>query len=250
MKKTIGIIGSTGRMGGVLADVISKSEFAAGTGYGLGQEPPVALSTVFQTNDFVVDFSNASLIAELLKAAIANPKPLVICTTGWSSEDYSDELSQLSATVPVVIATNTSVGAFLQRYLVRKLAGVLAADYDIDIIEKHHRNKIDCPSGTAMTMFNEIKRVKHAIFAADYCTHPLQEGPRPDNYVGMEVVRSGNLPGDHAVSFTSLEEMITVQHVAFDRKLFAKGAVRIVRWLNETEPRPGIYGMAEVLDLQ
>ena len=250
MKKTIGIVGNTGRMGGVLADVINHSEYVVGPGFGLGQEPHVELATVFENNDYVIDFSNASLIGELLQTALDNPKPLLICTTGWAVENYQEQLDRLSAKVPVVVATNTSVGAFLQRYLVRKLAGVLGADYDIDIIEKHHRNKVDCPSGTAMTMFNEIKRVKHAVFAADYNTHTLNEGPRPDNYVGMEVVRSGNLPGDHAVSFTSLEEMITVQHVAFDRKLFAKGAVRIVRWLNENEPAPGIYGMADVLDLQ
>jgi len=250
MKKKIGIVGNTGRMGGVLADVVNSSEFAVGAGFGLGQEPHVELAMVFQENDFVVDFSNASLVVELLKEALINPKPLVICTTGWAVDNYQEQLAELSSQVPVVIATNTSVGAFLQRYLVRKLAGVLAADYDIDIIEKHHRNKVDCPSGTAMTLFKDIRQEKQTIFAAEYTTHPLHEGPRPDNYVGMEVVRSGNLPGDHAVSFISLEEMITVQHVAFDRKLFAKGAVRIVRWLSETTPQPGIYGMADVLNLK
>lgn len=250
MKKTIGIVGCTGRMGGVLTEIINASEFAAGAGYGLGQEPPVELATVFQTNDFVVDFSNASLIETLLSTAITSPKPLVICTTGWPADKYQEQLQRLSAVVPVVIATNTSVGAFLQRYLVGKLAGILDGDYDIDIIEKHHRNKVDCPSGTAMTLFNDIRREKQEVFGADYSTFPLSEGPRQDNYVGMEVLRSGNLPGDHAVSFTSLEEMITVQHVAFDRKLFAKGAVRIVRWLNDTKPQPGIYSMADVLGLK
>ena len=250
MKKTVGIVGSTGRMGGVLADVINSSEFVVGIGFGLGQEPQVELATVFLENDFVVDFSNAGLVERLLKEALINPKPLVICTTGWSAEDYKEQLAELSVIVPVVIATNTSIGAFLQRYLVRKLAGVLSADYDIDIIEKHHRNKVDCPSGTAMTLFKDIRQEKQVVFAAEYTTHPLHEGPRPDNYVGMEVVRSGNLPGDHAVSFISLEEMISVQHVAFDRKLFAKGAVRIVRWLSETAPQPGIYSMADVLDLK
>ena len=249
MSKTVGIIGSTGRMGAVLAGVIADSEFSAGLGYGLGQEPWVELNTVFQSNDYVVDFSNASLIGVTFKQALLCPKPLVICTTGWSADDYSEQLDALSARVPVVIATNTSVGAFMQRYLVRKLAGALSADYDIDIIEKHHRNKIDCPSGTAMTMCNEIKKEKRAVFGETYGTHPLHEGPRPDGYIGMEVVRSGNLPGDHVVSFTSLEEMISVQHIAFDRKLFAKGAVRIVRWLSASNPAPGIYGMADVLGL-
>ncbi len=247
----IGIIGNTGRMGQVLTQVIKQHhDFSCGAGFSRSQKPYVTLQEVFSQNNYVVDFSKPELLVELLQAAIANPKPLVICTTGWAPQEIQPILMQLAAKVPVVVASNTSVGAYLQRYLVQQLANILGEEYDIDILEKHHRHKVDNPSGTATSLLHDIQAAKKQQHGIDYKSYPLEKGPRPEHFIGTAAARSGNLPGDHTVSFVSAEEMICVQHVAFDRALFAKGAVRIVKWLETTKPKPGLYSIQDVLNLK
>lgn len=251
MSRKVGIIGMTGRMGHALMDIISKrQDFIAGVGFSRSQTPHISLEDIFAQNDYIFDFSTPELVEEILKAAVIEPKPLVLCTTGWSEQEMHHLIEQVAKKVPIVIASNTSVGAYLQRYVIRQLARALGDEYDIDIIEKHHRNKIDSPSGTALSLFNDIKMVKMQLNKSSYQTHKLEKGPRPDHSIGMAVTRSGNLPGDHEVSFVSADEMISVKHVAFDRTLFAKGAIRIIEWLDKTKPKPGLYTMGDVLSLE
>jgi 4-hydroxy-tetrahydrodipicolinate reductase len=248
MKQPIGIIGNTGRMGRLLTDQINKHPKFI-TGVGFDHSRTIALEEVFQQNDYVVDFSNSELIEAVLNTAANHHKPLVICTTGWSYNEQLPLIEKIAQKAPVVIASNTSVGAYLQRYLVKQLAKILGEEYDIDISEKHHRHKIDIPSGTAMTLIEDIQAVKKQHHNLSYQAHPLEKGPRPEHFIGVAVERSGNLPGDHEVSFTSLEEKISIRHVAFDRALFARGAIKVLEWLEGTKPAPGIYTMENVLQL-
>ena len=163
----------------------------------------------------------------------------------------------------MVVAPNTSLGASLQLYLARQLAMILDEDYDIDIIERHHRNKADKPSGTAMQLANSIIDDKqevcglifklechnaNAFTAMDEAVDTrTTNGLRPKNFISINAIRSGNLPGEHEVCFTSSDEMISIKHTAFDRKLFTKGVIKIVKWLDTRRPGPGIYTMMDVL---
>lgn len=249
-KKKIGIIGITGRMGLTLADVVREGgKYELGVSFGRSQMPFRKMEEVFRGSDYVIDFSSRELVKKTLETGITEGKPLVICTTGWSKDDMKNLIEPLAEKVPLVIAANTSLGAALQIYLARQLARVLGETYDIDIEEKHQRNKIDCPSGTAKMIFEEIRKVKKSAFELKYETGGMAEGPRPEHYIGTTFLRSGNRPAEHEVSFTSNEEMISIRHLAYSKNVFARGAVKIVEWLDENKPKPGVYSMMDVLGL-
>lgn len=250
MKKSVGVIGNTGRMGSSITEALKHSQtFQFGTGFNNSCTESYAIIDVFNDNDYVVDFSNAKLIAEILKAAILRPKPLVLCTTGWNYQEHSMALQEAARTTPIVIAPNTSMGAFLQRHLAKQLAQFLDDYYDIDIFEKHHRNKIDIPSGSALNILHDIEEIKEKYHQKQYKNYHMTEGPRPKDYIGLNFERSGSTIGEHQVTFASEDEEITIKHVALNRSLFAHGALRILQWLENTQTRPGIYSMQDVLGL-
>lgn len=248
MIKKIGIIGCTGRMGKLLQEKISDhKEFTNGIGYSNSMKNLSSLERVFSDNDYVIDFSKPELLHTILETAINFSKPLVICTTGWNKDSYQEFLIQVSQKIPLVIASNTSIGAYLQRRLVKELAKILDSDYDIDILEKHHRNKVDIPSGTAYSLIEDIKEIKLSTKGTRYEASILKEGLRPNNFIAISSQRSGNIPGDHEVSFTSNDEILSIRHVALNRAIFAQGALRIIDWLNKSMPKPGLYTMEDIL---
>ncbi len=258
-RTAVGIIGITGRMGKLLAETLNSSDnyqvkygFARNHAKDVGQDYQLLpqLSELFANSEYIVDFSTATLVSELLRTAVSLEKPLVICTTGWQREGEQQALlEQLCQKVPVVIAPNTSLGACLQRFLAIKMASALPLDYDIDIHEKHHRHKIDIPSGTATALAQAIVDEQLRQHAVQYDFGELKAGARPDNYIGMSVQRSGQLPGEHEISFTNDVEMLSLKHISFSRQLFAKGVIPILDWLRQQQPVPGCYTMFDVLGL-
>lgn len=245
----VGIVGISGRMGqAVSAEVNKVAGLEVGASYSQELANQISLEEVFAGNDVVIDFSHASLIEGLLDAALANPKPLVICTTGWDQAALSDKLSQLAHQVPVIVATNTSIGAAMQRYLVQVVAKALGDEFDINLHERHHRFKVDSPSGTAKTLISDIARAKQAR-GEEITPYVVGDGARKPHQLGVSVARCGSIIGEHEVTFTSLEEEITIKHTAFDRTLFAKGAVRCAKWLL-TQKQAGQYTIFDVLSLQ
>lgn len=250
MIKKIGIIGINGRMGSLLRAKIEESnKYEIGIGFGQPAEKYPPLSDVFQHNDCIVDFSNKDLIEPLLTIAANHNKPLVICTTGWDFDMFKAKLNALAKFIPIVIASNTSVGACVQRYLVKEASKLFDSKYDIDVIEKHHREKVDSPSGTALSLIKAITDTKTSEFGLSYKTFSNIHGKREHDTIGILSQRSGNLPGEHEVTFTSSDEMISIKHVVFNRALFATGAIRIIDWVNKTTPTPGIYSMEDVLEV-
>ncbi len=248
--KKIGIIGCTGRMGQLLQEKIAQHKhFINGGGFSKSRSDEVSLSTVFSENDYVIDFSKPELIQMILEMAIKLPKPLIICTTGWRQAAYQDIFNQATIKMPIVVASNTCIGAYIQRYLAREVARILGNNYDIDVLEKHHRNKVDMPSGTAHCLIQDVQDAKQLYHGVRYTASNFKEGPRPENIIGINVQRSGNIPGDHEISFTSPDEMISIRHVAFNRGIFAQGALKIAEWLEDTNPAAGLYTMADVLKL-
>lgn len=250
VSKNIGIIGVSGRMGQVLSrEITEKAGLALGVSYSKEISDKVSLEAVFASNDVVVDFSNAGLVESVLNAALQNPKPLIICTTGWDLEKLQPKIDELAAKTSVIIATNTSIGAAIQRYIVKVVAKALGDDFDIDLHEKHHRFKVDSPSGTANTLLEDIQDAKKEAFDQDFTTYTVGNTARSGNLIGVSSTRAGSIVGEHEVTFTSLEEQITIKHTAFDRALFAKGALKAVEWSIQNS-KPGLYTIFDVLSLK
>lgn len=254
---SIGIIGITGRMGNLVKDCIEQDQnYCLGPSFAREIKdygPAVATSNldkIFQENDYIVDFSSAHLISKILTSAISTPRPLVICTTGWKQAKYHELLAVLSKQAPIVIAPNASIGAWLQLKLIKQIARLLGKEYDIDIIEKHHRYKADQPSGTALQLANIIIEEKSSISEAPYQIEDRirARSLRSQNSISITAIRSGNIFGEHEVSFTSEDEIISIKHQVFNRQIFAKGALQIIRWLDTTKPKPGIYTINEILE--
>lgn len=249
MATKVGIVGVSGRMGQVLSqEIVKKADLELGVSYSKELAANVSLKDLFSDNDIVVDFSNAALVEAVLDAALENPKPLIICTTGWDRVALDAKIEALSLKVPVILATNTSIGAAIQRYIVKVVAKALGDDFDVDLHESHHRFKVDSPSGTAMTLLEDIKDAKKAAFGQEFSHFTVGNGARENHLIGVSVSRQGAIVGEHEVSFTSLEEQITIKHTAFDRALFAKGALKAVEWGVNVD-KPGLYTIFDVLSL-
>lgn len=266
MIKKIGIIGNRGRVGSILTEIINSDDnFELGLCFNKSMSSDVKLEELFKENDYVVDFSNASLTKSIIDSAnnalsdssnLNGFKGLVICSSGFDKESLKDSIKSLSSKIPLVIAPNTSTGSTIQNHLVQLLSKLLTSEYDIDLIEKHHRGKVDSPSGTAIHLIETIKNIKREIHQSEYNADILggdlssKDGPRSDNIISVSAQRSGNIAGEHEVSFTSRDEMISIKHIVFDRELFAKGAMKIVYWLDSASPVAGLYGMDDAIGLK
>jgi len=255
-KIKIGIIGITGRMGTLLANKIEKIDYLELIG-GFSSKnshphyPNLSLNEIFSRADFVIDFSHHDLIPIVLNQALLQPKPLIICTTGWEeTSKIQMDLNFLSTKAPLLISSNTSIGANLQLFLAKKIAQIIPPDFDVDIMEKHHRHKLDIPSGTALSL---AKGIQESFLKKDIPLRlgipPQTSGPREKNNLEIHAQRSGMIPGDHEVTFTSDLEQISIKHVAYNRELFASGVLAILKWFLDKKPENGRYTMMDVLGL-
>lgn len=239
----IGIIGSAGRMGQALQAAIA----AAGHDYagGVGRDgDPGALAGL---SDVLIDFSAPAALEFTCEAAIAAGVPLVVGTTGLE-ERHHWLIDAAAVSIPVLQTGNTSLGVTLLAHLVREAAQRLGEDWDIEIVETHHRMKVDAPSGTALLLGEaaacgrgeRLKDVEQR--ARDGIT-----GKREAGTIGFASLRGGTVAGDHSVHFLADNERLVLSHMAENRGIFARGAVRAAEWL--LTRTPGRYSMPEVLDL-
>ncbi len=262
------VAGAGGRMGGRIINIIQEDPEielaaafehpdspwvgkdageAAGCG-ALGVKVAASIDEVMDAGDVVIDFTfHEATVVHARRAASAG-KPMVIGTTGFSAEELA-EIHRLAEKFPCVQAPNMSVGVNLLYKLVSMAATILGEDYDIEIVEAHHRMKKDAPSGTAL----QLARV-----AADARGYDLDEvgvyarhgviGQRKRREIGIQTVRAGDIVGEHTVIFGTVGERIEIVHKASSRDTFAKGAVRAAKWVVE---RPaGLYDMQDVLGLK
>jgi 4-hydroxy-tetrahydrodipicolinate reductase len=246
----IGLIGATGRMGQLCQSALKEHPFfSLGLSFSRSEKKGFTshLLDVFLENDLVIDFSSAQLTLSVLQAAKKASSALILCSTGWQTPEALLLLEKLCQKNVVVAAPNTSLGAHLQLQLVGQLAQNLDARYDIALFERHHRFKKDAPSGTAKALISQIQDKKKDAFHQDYQAYFAGEQKRPDHAISVGVERVAGFVGDHQVRFVSDQEMILVQHVAFDRMVFAKGALHIAEWIFRVKPKAGHYGMQDVL---
>lgn len=264
----IGITGAAGRMGRMLIEATTNAE---GVELGAAIEHPqcslvgadagelanvgkngikVTSSMEEVANDFdiLIDFTLPEPTIENLEKAVKLNKPIVIGTTGLTGEQ-KNKIEDASKSIPVVFAPNYSVGVNLSLKLLDMAARIMGDDSDIEIIETHHRYKIDAPSGTALRMGEVV---------ADALGRDLKEcavygregktGERDPKTIGFETVRAGDVVGDHTVLFANIGERLEITHKASSRMTFAKGAVRAAAWLNGKKNR--LYDMQDVLELK
>ena len=239
----IGIIGSAGRMGQALADAFA----AAGEELVGGVDKNGDVAALARQCDVLVDFSAPGALEGNLDAAVAAGVPIVVGTTGL--EERHHWLCDSAAERIAVLQTgNTSLGVTLLAHLVREAASRLGEDWDIEIAETHHRMKVDAPSGTAL-LLGEAAAAGRGINLASHSARGRDgiTGARQAGEIGFAALRGGSVAGDHTVHFLGADERLSLTHLAENRTIFAKGAVRAAQWL--IGKPAGRYRMGEVLDL-
>jgi 4-hydroxy-tetrahydrodipicolinate reductase len=241
----IGIIGASGRMG--RASAAGRAERAAARLGGASSrgEPPGALAAA---SDVLVDFSAPDALEANLDAARQAGVPIVVGTTGLGAA-HQDAIDNAARRIAVLQAANMSLGVNLLAHLVREAAARLGEEWDTEIVEMHHRHKVDAPSGTALLLGAAAAAGRGVDLESmsDRARHGVT-GPRAPGHIGFAVLRGGSVAGDHQVIFAGEGERIELGHRAEGREIFARGAVRAALWLLG---RPaGRYAMTHVLGLE
>lgn len=239
----IGIIGSQGRMGQAIAALLAEGEHQLAGGADQGGDP----ATLADRSDVLIDFSSPQALEANLHAAIGAGIPIVVGTTGLC-ERHHTAIDHAAHAVAVLQTGNTSLGITLLAHLVREAAERLGADWDIEILEMHHRLKVDAPSGTAL-LLGEAAAAGRGIelAASSERGRDGDTGQRGDGTIGFASLRGGTVAGEHSVIFAGPEERLTLSHSAENRAIFARGAIKAAEWLIERER--GRYRMQDVLAL-
>jgi len=239
----IGIIGSAGRMGQALQAAIVAAGHAYAGGIDQGGDP----ATLAPHCDVLVDFSAPTALEANLDAAIRSGVPVVVGTTGLE-ERHHWLVDAAAVSIAVLQTGNTSLGITLLAHLVQEAASRLGPDWDIEIVETHHRMKVDAPSGTAL-LLGQAAAAGRSEVLDDVARRGRDgiTGVREVGTIGFASLRGGSVAGDHAVHFLADAERVTLSHLAENRGIFARGAVRAASWLIGREP--GRYSMQQVLDL-
>lgn len=251
----ISILGITGKMGNQIAKLITSSDdmqLVGGTtslnNVSKGQDiygitVTTDLTSAFQNADVLIDFSSPAILPQHLEHAIDHKKPLLIGTTGLNA-NHNTLLNIAAKTVPILQTSNTSIGIAVLSNLVKTAAQKLDLSYDIEIVETHHREKVDAPSGTALELgkaaasgrkldLNQVKSFN-------------RQGLRKQGDIGFSSLRGGGIFGEHTIRFLGDDEVIEFSHTSLNRRLFAKGALCGARWL--TTQNHGLYTMQDVLN--
>jgi 4-hydroxy-tetrahydrodipicolinate reductase len=222
----LSLIGAAGRMGKTIAELAKddpKIEIAARCDLG---DP---IESAMKDCDVAIDFSHADAIADICRAALHDRKPLVIGTTGHSQQQRK-LIEETAQSVPVVFASNFSVGVNALFWLTGKAAELLGADFTAEIVETHHKMKKDAPSGTAKTLAEVLKAAK-----------------KTESEIPIQSIRERAVVGDHTVRFNGPGERLELTHRAANREIFARGALRAAQWI--VGRPPGLYSMQDVLGM-
>ena len=244
MTKVI-ITGSKGRMGHAL---IACAKKMPGLQIVAQIDKGDDLASVIDEGDVVIDFSSHSATADVAELCARHRKALVIGTTGHTDTD-TFEIQKHTKGIPVVWASNFSMGVNTLFWLTRKAAEILGPDFDLEVVEMHHRLKQDAPSGTAKTLAEILADVRklHLNEAARHGRAGLV-GERTQGEIGVHSIRGGDVVGDHTVIFANVGERVELTHKASSRDTFANGALRAAQWL--VKQKPGLYDMQDVLGLK
>lgn len=243
--------GCNGKMGRMITEIVKNEEdavIAAGVDKftGIPNDYPV-FEEITQCDvdaDVVIDFSNAGAVDELLDYCVEKNLPVVLCTTGLSDEQLK-KVEECSEKIAVLKSANMSMGINLLLKLLKDAAKVLApAGYDIELVEKHHNQKLDAPSGTALALADSINEAMGNEYEYVYDRSQVRK-KRDTKEIGISAVRAGTIVGEHEVIFAGTDEVIEFKHTAYSRSVFAKGAVEAGKFL-AGQPA-GMYDMGDVI---
>ena len=252
----VGIVGSTGRMGEHLINNILEDDACKLSALHVFDELKTAVpDDVFITNDMdellkncdvVIDFSAPVATQALCEAALKNPTPLVVATTGFN-EHQQNLLTQASNEMPVLYSSNMSAGIALLKQLVEQVSATLK-DFDIEIVEQHHRHKVDAPSGTALTLGEFAAKGRGLdLDSVRVSGRDGQIGARSKDEIAVMALRGGDIVGRHTVGFYNDGEFLELNHTATSRETFSKGAIRAAKWL-VSQPS-GMYAINDCLGI-
>ena len=240
----IAVAGASGRMGQSIIQSIEQSDK---TTLGVTLDKGDDLNSVIDQFDVLVDFTRPEATLDYLAVCIASGKSMVIGTTGFD-DDGLQMIKDAGTKIPVVFAPNMSVGVNLSLKLLEMAAKVIGEESDIEIVEAHHRHKVDAPSGTALKMGEVVANAlgrdlsKCAVYGREGI-----EKPRDRQTIGFSTIRGGDVVGEHTVSFFMEGERVEITHKASSRMTFANGAIRASAWL-QGKPA-GLYSMQDILDI-
>ena len=240
----IAVVGASGRMGQTIIEVINQNDkVSLGAALDKGDD----LNAILDQFDVLIDFTRPEATLEYLNTCVTAGKSMVIGTTGFDNKGL-EVINNAAQQIPVVFAPNMSVGVNLSLKLLDMAARVIGEDADIEIVETHHRHKVDAPSGTALKMGEVVANAlgRDLSTCAVYGREGIEE-PRDRQTIGFSTIRGGDVVGEHTVSFFMEGERVEITHKASSRLTFANGAVRAASWLEGQSA--GLYSMQDVLDL-
>lgn len=245
--------GCNGTIGQAISRLISQHEeikLVAGVDPNLEKPNPFPvfshISECTVEVDVIIDFSIARAVTPMLEYAINKKIPTVVCTTGLSAEEIS-YVQQASTRIPIFFSANMTLGINLLIALAKRAAEVLSdSNFDIEIIEKHHNQKLDAPSGTALAIADAINETLDNKYSYRYDRSTVRE-KRPKKEIGIHAVRGGTIVGEHEILFAGNDEFISLTHQATSKEVFAVGALKAAKFL--ASKAPGLYNMEHLLDV-
>lgn len=243
------LCGANGKMGKVIQSVVSgrdNCEIVAGVDLNTESSGfPVysSFADIKETADVIIDFSNPALLESLLDYSVNNNIPVVIATTGYD-DNQKKMIEAASEKAPVFFTYNMSMGINLLANLAKKAVSILGDDFDIEIVEKHHNRKLDAPSGTALALADAVNESLDNAYQYKF-DRTSERRKRDRKEIGIQSLRGGNLVGEHEVMFAGQDEVVSFQHTAYSRAIFAKGAIQAAKFL--AGKGPGKYDMSDVV---
>ena len=250
-----GIVGATGRVGQLLVKILKEQNEKIGAVMFEGKQtvefdPDTVITndakTLLKNSDIVIDFSAPIATQKLLEASLNNPKPLVIATTGLN-DHQKNLMIEATKKAPILYATNMSLGVAILNKLVAMVSEKLR-DFDIEIVEQHHRYKVDAPSGTALTLAESCAKARGLDLKDVIVTgRSGHVGARTKDEIGVFAVRGGDVVGRHTVGFYNDGEFLELNHTATSRETFARGAIKVAKWL--VNQKPGLYSINDALGI-
>lgn len=243
--------GCNGKMGQMISDIVAADENAqivAGIDLVDNKENAYPVFTDITTCDIeadvMIDFTSAKALDSVLSYCKAKSLPLVLCSTGYSKEQI-EQIRDAAREIPLLKSANMSLGINTVMKLLQVATPILAeSGFDIEIVEKHHNQKLDAPSGTALALADTINEVMNEKYEYKY-DRSQERAKRGQNEIGISAVRGGTIVGEHEVIFAGTDEVIEVKHTAYSRAVFAKGAVEAAKYMQGK--KPGMYDMSDVI---
>jgi len=243
--------GANGKMGRVIEDCIkNRDNVSVMCGFDINDNAYADFKIYKNPSDFsgkadvIIDFSHPAMLTSLLEYAVSTNTPLVAATTGYT-ESQIEQIKQASKKIPVFFTFNMSLGVNLLIELAVKATAILGSQFDIEIIEKHHNQKIDAPSGTAIMLANAINASADDKYQYEFDRHSKRK-KREKNEIGIHTIRGGTIVGEHEVIFAGRDEIISLKHQAMSKDVFAVGSVNAAVFLKGQ--KAGLYSMQDMLN--